>query len=123
HRRFIRLERLASGSPLRGRARSVPVAQLLESAINDLPSKAPAMRRGISTTHADERSRPGAVGLRLSFDVSRCRPGPFHARIRSAARWARAAWHYAHERRKPHRTGRLYRRGPGTTPSNSTRPN
>jgi 2-iminoacetate synthase len=99
------------GGHQRRRPRRLSAAQLLESPTDDLPAPAAPVRRGVSAAHPPERPRTGATGLRLPPHVSRCRPRPLHAGTAQAAQWADPARHYAHQRRQPHRAGRLHRRG------------
>ena len=49
----------------------LPAAQLLEGATDDFPAPAAPVRRRIPAAHASERPRAGAIGVRLSPDVSR----------------------------------------------------
>ena len=100
---------------VRGGARPIFVAPLLEGAIDHFPAAPAPLRGRIPAADPYRGPRFGPIGLRLPPASARRRPGALHARISPAARRPDSPGHYPDQRREPHRAGRLHRRGPRET--------
>ena len=122
HQPALRTGGLALRGDLRGGARGLSAAQLLEGGADHFHGAAASVRRRIPAAHAHHRPRTGATRLRAAPDVSGRGHRALDARIAEAARRAGAAGRDDDERGQPHRAGRLHRRGQGKIASNRARP-